>query len=323
MIKRIVNYLIQCDNLLSELSQKQHISKSFLWLDSAWALFRHGCLIKQYSYGDFYKVARPLMSGVITQRRLERIIRDYNNSTYIHLLRNKNEFNELFKQWIKREWLWSNVMSETEFKIFVNKHQSLFVKPLDDQEGHGIRILKIVNEKDIHQIYTELKDKNVLIEETIVQHPKMSFGNSAVNTVRIITCLDTENEVHFLRAALRVGVGDSIVDNFSAGGVLYDIDIQSGRIDNQGICHDGSKYIFHPGTNICMLGYQIPNWKQVLESVCSAAKMIPQCRFIGWDVAITLDGVELIEGNHNPGLFTMESVGKPCAYKKALNYLNS
>jgi len=119
-----------------------------------------------------------------------------------------------------------------------------------------------------------------------------------------------------------VGIGKSIVDNFSAGGALYNIDINTGYIDNKGIGHDYNKYIFHPDTNICMLGFQIPNWDNVIKNVCQAAGMIPNCRFIGWDVAVTCNGIELIEGNHNPGLFSMESLGTPFAYDEALRLLN-
>lgn len=320
MLKRITYYFEQCKSLLNALSQSERIPMFFLWLDSTWALLRHGCLIKQYTYGEFYKITRPLMGSVITQKRLEHIINQYNDLSSIHVLKNKNEFNELFNKWVKRDWLWSKSMDEEQFRDFAKRHNRIFVKPLDDQEGHGIMVLEGLIGG--HQEYERLKKENVMIEEAIIQHPLMNFGNSAVNTVRVITCLDTHKKVHILRAALRVGIGKTVVDNFSAGGALYDIDLQSGRIDNKGIGHDGNKYIFHPGTNICMLGFQIPNWDMLVENVSEAALNIAKCRFVGWDVAITTDGIELIEGNHNPGLFTMESVGKPCAYKEALNYLN-
>ena len=322
MIKRFICYIKQCNRLLADLSKNEKIPMVFLWIDSLWALFRHGCLIKQYTHGEFYKIARPFMGRAISQRRLEKIIRNSNQSSHVHILKNKNEFNVYFKEWIQRQWLWSKTMDETLFESMISQHRRLFIKPLDDQEGHGIRVIENVDKASISKVFCELKNENVLIEESIIQHPMMNFGNTSVNTVRIITCLDTKGNTHILRAALRVGIGKAVVDNFSAGGALYDIDVDSGRIDNKGIGHDGRKYIYHPGTDICMLGYQIPNWDILVKGVVKASKLIPQCRFIGWDVAITDDGIELIEGNHNPGLFTIESVGKPCAYKEALGYLN-
>lgn len=72
-----------------------------------------------------------------------------------------------------------------------------------------------------------------------------------------------------------------------------------------------------------MLGFQIPNWEHAINVVKTAAEKIPQCRFIGWDVAFTEKGVELIEGNHNPGIFTLESTGSPGAYFDVIRALNA
>lgn len=319
MVKRIFDYFKLSSDLLSDLHNREAISLVFLWIDSIWALLRHGCLVKQYVTGGFYLVPSYKRKDVFTQRRLEYIIEKYNDDKYIHYLKNKNEFNEYFKEWVKRRWLWSKKMNEGQLHDLFIDNNCLFIKPLDDQEGHGIRIIE-KQKTDFHRMYEELKTENVLIEEPIIQHPLMYFNNSAVNTVRVITCLDSHGNPHILRAALRVGIGNSIVDNFTAGGALYDVDVKSGRIDNRGIGHDNDSYIFHPGTTICMLGFQIPNWNMVIECVKKAASKIPQCRFIGWDVAITSTGVELIEGNHNPGLFTMESVGTPFAFIDSLRY---
>ena len=55
-----------------------------------------------------------------------------------------------------------------------------------------------------------------------------------------------------------------------------------------------------------MLGRKIPNWDKVCDGVKQAHAMLPGCRFIGWDVAITEDGIELIEGNHNPDYELLE-----------------
>lgn len=263
------------------------------------------------------------MKDVMTQRRLDKIIKEYNSWKYIPYLENKKEFNTLFHQWIKRKWLCSENLSKVAFDEFAHKNNRFFVKPLSAQEGEGIKDYENISQQEIDSLYESIKDKHVIIEEAIKQHPKLCLGNQSVNTIRIITCLDSKGKAHILRAALRAGIGNAIVDNFSAGGVLYDIDVKTGIIDNKGICSNGELYIYHPGSNICMLGFQIPNWNVLLQEVEEAAKLLPQCRFIGWDVAITEMGIELIEGNHNPGLYTMESIGKPYSYRDAFQLLSS
>ena len=58
-----------------------------------------------------------------------------------------------------------------------------------------------------------------------------------------------------------------------------------------------------------MLGRKIPFWNEVLSICNDAAKKIPKCQYIGWDVAITENGPLLIEGNHMPDLDMIEFVG--------------
>ena len=105
--------------------------------------------------------------------------------------------------------------------------------------------------------------------------------------------------------------------------MLYEIDIKTGIVDHKGIQGENYDVIYHPGTDKCMLGFRLPNWNKAIKMVRMAAEKIPQCRFVGWDVAFTENGVELIEGNHNPGLFTLESLGTPGAFVEIMTIINS
>lgn len=302
------------------LSNETGISRLWFYWDYACCLIKYGCLIDQYTKGHFYLMSKAVRKRAFTQRRLEQIIRDYNDSRYIHLLKNKNEFNLFFSDFVERGWAYSKDMTESDFKKLFEENDELFVKPLDAQEGEGVHKIR-TKETNCKQLYSELKDKNVIIETVIHQHEKMIFGNKSVNTARVLTVLDIEGKAHLVRAGLRVGVGDSLVDNYSAGGVLYEIDVKSGVIDHKGIQGNNYDIIFHPGTETCMVGYRLPNWDLAIKTVTNAAEKIPQCKFIGWDVAFTPNGIELIEGNHNPGLFTLESLGTPGAYADVIRIL--
>lgn len=78
--------------------------------------------------------------------------------------------------------------------------------------------------------------------------------------------------------------------------------------------------IHHLGCDKIMPGYKIPLWSEVLDTINRACHNIPECRFIGWDVAITSDGVQLIEGNHNPGNVSIEYFGEIGWYDKLKIY---
>ena len=62
----------------------------------------------------------------------------------------------------------------------------------------------------LEEVYLQLKDEDVLVEELIVQHPEMCFGNMSVNTIRTHTILDRDGKAHVIKAILRVGVGSSM-----------------------------------------------------------------------------------------------------------------
>jgi len=136
------------------------------------------------------------------------------------------------------------------------------------------------------------------LEEIVQQHPAMAFGGKSVNTVRVYSVVDGKGGVHILKAVLRAGVGDSIVDNYHSGGVIYPVNVRHGFIEGPGIQRGNEQSVFvHPGTSKIMLGFAIPHWAELLSTVEEMATALPQVRYIGWDLAITQSGVELIEAN--------------------------
>ena len=271
------------------------------YFDYLGAFVIHGCLIDQYVNGRFYTFKNYYRNRIITQRRLEKIIATANSPEGIHLLENKAHFNRHFSKWVRRGWLHSESMSFKELAILCSGCKYLFVKPLDSYEGKGIRRIESpTKENEIKDLYDKLVKGRFIIEQELVQHSDMIFGNKSVNTLRINTLLDRSGNVHFFKPVLRAGIGDAYVDNYNAGGVEYAVDLKSGIITMPGYCQGEQNIIFHPGTTIKMAGYQLPLWKDVLLNVSEAAKSIPECRYVGWDVAITPYGIELIEGNNNP-----------------------
>lgn len=140
-----------------------------------------------------------------------------------------------------------------------------------------------------------------IAEEFIVQHPAlMELSPSAVNTVRIFTQLNTSDEVDILGCRLRISVG-SQVDNMAAGNIAATIDESTGILSGPGVYSDITKpeEFKHPVTGIIIPGFKIPYWKETMEMVKRASLAHMQNRSIGWDIAITEKGPDLIEGNHD------------------------
>ncbi len=281
-----------------------------LWVDFGWSCLRYGCTIRQYVDGRFYRFSTFERNKMLTTRRFFRLVRLANDGSFIKYLEDKRLFNTHFPKFICRKWFISKDMSFEQFTDIVKR--GVIVKPLNGMEGDGIYRLEtsVFDSKErVKHYYEMLKQEDVLVEELIHQHTRMNFNNNSVNTIRVISIMEKDTHaVKIIKTVLRAGVGESIVDNYHQGGCCYEIDVESGRVCSAGISRNGGG-IFHPGTDICMLGYQIPNWKKVIDGCIEAHRLLPQCRYISWDVAITEDGIELVEGNHNGDYDMLEFVG--------------
>ncbi len=269
------------------------------WIDSVFCYLRYGCSPLQYYEGGFYKLRSFDRDETYTKRRIGKVRARYNDRKYEYLLGNKTEFNKYFADFVNREWIDCKNATVSEIEGFINRTGHCLIKPSCGTKGKGIQELFLKN-VDTLSLYA---GQDYILEEIITQHPMMCFNNKSVNTLRMMTIMDTSGEVHLLKVGLRCGKGDSLVDNFCAGGVIYPIDLMYGRINGPGVTNSLGKQIYvHPGTEIYMLGREIPFWHQTVEFVKDVAKKIPQVRFVGWDVAITNDGPDLIEGNQYPGV---------------------
>lgn len=234
-----------------------------------------------------------------------------NDTDDIKYLEQKDLFNKKFHKFVHRRWLASKDMTMETFAELCGEW--LIVKPLNGLEGKGIYMIdpsELDTKSKVEKQYGILKGENVIIEKLIHQHPRMVFGNQSVNTLRVITVKKSDsNEVTVIKAVLRAGVGSSVVDNYHQGGCCYEVDLKSGRICSLGLSAQTKQVLFHPGTDVCMLGYEIPNWQEVLDGVREAHLVLPSCRYISWDVAVTEKGIELKEGNHNGDYDMLEFVG--------------
>lgn len=226
-----------------------------------------------------------------------KIIKRLNDEKYIHILNNKVETLGYFAKFINHEWCYPKMHSKEQYEQFVSKHQRIICKPLSEEGGQGVCLY---DKNSFRGGYEELKANDLLLEECIAQHPDMCFNNSSVNTVRVYSILDRQGKAHILKAVLRAGVGKSVVDNYHSGGVIYPINVEHGFVESYGKRRmDTQGIVIHPETDIVMLGFHIPHWEKMKKTVLLMAESIPQVRYIGWDMVVTPEGVDMIEANDN------------------------
>lgn len=72
----------------------------------------------------------------------------------------------------------------------------------------------------------------------------------------------------------------------------------------------------HPKTQVVLMGRKMPLWKEAKEFSIKLAKENPKIRYIGWDIAITDNGIDLIEGNYVAGITAFQFIDGKGMYKE-------
>ena len=255
-----------------------------------------------YKIAQMYRLNDEQRKTVITRGISNDIVRRMNNKEYWHYFDDKAEFNETFSEWIPRKWMRISEKTDPEELYALCRNQKeLIGKPLEGSSGQGIRKYAPEDWKDGGETFLKqlLQDGIGILEEVVIQHPKMaSLCPTSVNTCRIATLLGDKQQ-GIVYAFLRIGNG-KVMDNVDYGGMAARIDLETGKLLTVGADKQGNTFIRHPMTNTSIIGFEIPFWKEAKEMCLKAAEKFPEMRFIAWDVAITPNGPTFIEGNSFP-----------------------
>lgn len=238
---------------------------------------------------------------VITRGISNAIVRRMNDKACWHYFDDKALFNATFSRWVKRGWMRVDGSTRPEdLAGFCQGKDALFAKPLEGSSGVGVERLEAADCKDPAALLRRLKDKgDCILEEALVQHPDLAaIYPGSVNTLRIAT-LRGDKDSGIVYAFLRIGNG-RVMDNVDCGGMAARIDLNTGMINTVAADKKGHEYARHPLTDAPITGFRIPFFEQARQICLEAMQVIPQLRFVAWDVAVTPEGPEFIEGNSFP-----------------------
>jgi len=292
----------------------------YCWLDLVWSWFRFGCSPNCYFKYEFHRKSNWEKNRFLTYGRSKRIVRKFNNIGDLEKTFDKRLAYKLFSEFINRKWLDTGECGYEEFRRFVIQQREVIVKPPRGLQGKGIYKYSYAEEDNLQAKYNEIK--GLLVEEVIRQHESMKTMNpSSVNTLRIVTFLGREG-VNIIGCYMRAGITDSVVDNLHSGGVIAGVDISTGIVYTPGFTVSLYKYLVHPLTGVVIPGFKIPNWEDMLETVKKAGLLIPSIRYVGWDLAILDNGVELVEANFESG-HMVQIVDQKGIYEPICTVLNA
>jgi len=312
MIRRILYLIFYFNNLdwylfrkfTKEIKSEENYNTKFLWPKIIYNSLKYNVSILEYFQFGFYNSKtsnKKNWAGTGYMYEYQLIMNPKDKRS---ILEDKIQFHKLYKKYIKRfsadlrsiksdSNILENILQKTNGKIVL--------KLSTGQVGKEVKIFDAKSFEPMELIKKMESEGYDLIEEYIDQHSKMSeLSSSGVNTVRIITQLFSNNQVDILGARLRITV-NSPVDNMAAGNLAAPIDINSGQINGPAVYSDITKddEIKHPVTGVTIPCFAIPYWNETVQMAKDSALAFPQNKSIGWDIAITDNGPELVEGNHN------------------------
>jgi hypothetical protein len=289
------------------------------------------CSVRYYAgYYDYHEWDYHLMKHkervtYLTRPQANQLTLRYNNVEFAHFFRNKVHFNEVFSDYLGREWLDVRETTVDELKEFVTKHKRVFLKDPENLGGYGLEKVEAKDVDDYDAFHARLLAQNqFLVEQFITQHAELErLAPGSVNTLRLITFFDGTTP-HILAHAFKMGAGADL-DNFGQGGIqttVYD----DGLLPYGAFSKEGDKYTIHPISGVSIVGFTVPFYAEALELVKTLSQKIPEVPYIGWDVAITPTGPIVIEGNYNSGVFQMKKslsgvgLGLRPEYQKAMGF---
>lgn len=242
-----------------------------------------------------------------------------NNKLFFALLSEKSPLNtpRLLSYNLGNTFFFNNVIhqicTKSELVNFLehvftsdNNLDGLFFRPPSDYGGKGcFKLIRTSLKNELDDLFDTLTNGYYVHTEIIKQHGDINkIHYKSVSTLRIISLKTSENRLEIISAFMRFGVGNSVVDNSSAGGVFVGVNMKEGTLKKTGhfLPEYGGKEVYeHPDSGFKFAGFKVPYFKEACEEVTKGVKIIPD-RFIGWDVAITPNGPLIIEANSGPHL---------------------
>lgn len=143
------------------------------------------------------------------------------------------------------------------------------------------------DKQNIERLFNNFED-NFVIQEIVKQHPDLArLHEKSLNTIRVQSFF-FKDEVHILTALLRIGGGDSRVDNVSAGGFGCPV-LPDGTLKDKAV-NRKSEWVDTLPNGIKLKDVKIPNFDAVVDAIKTKHKKLPYFSVLGWDFAIDENG---------------------------------
>ena len=154
-------------------------------------------------------------------------------------------------------------------------------------------------EDDLKKIVDSNRSFYVVTEYLEMNDELKKIYAKSVNTVRIMVINNHGFDPKIMQTYMRIGSEKTgYTDNVGYGGVCAMIDTETGELyqPEQLVDHRYIPCPVHPDTGTPIAG-KIPNWELVKKKVPEICRYLCELEYLGFDVAITNDGFQILEIN--------------------------
>ena len=275
----------------------------------------YGCPASEYYFMNYGSMTHEELKQYVTMREKVVYRNRLNRLEDAHLLNNKWDTYCLFKDYFGREVI--KLKSEADYPSFcqfIEKHPEFVVKPVDMGGGQGVHKVTTdatMSEDDRHNLFRQLlgeckqnqarylrgEEDAVILEELLVQVPEMAaIHPQSVNGVRATT-VRIGDEVHIFHPWFKIGRFGQFLTSAVFGTLDAVIDEKNGIVITPGCSESNERFDVHPDTGVPILGFQIPKWQELRQTVTELARKLDTIHYVGWDMVLTDHGWVLMEGN--------------------------
>lgn len=287
------------NEVITEINKRCGKSKAGIIKDIFHCYRKFGSGYYDYIIYHFYELDDSMRDTYMTRMRSKKLVTFLNDPEMAKLFDNKNQFDEVFKEFISRDYLDAVNCDLAEATRFYNENEIGFAKMLDLACGKGAEIIRMADFENAEAFYNYIKEKGFgVVEEYLINHDKIrEVYKPALNTMRMITIIGDDGQPHLFFAAQKFGVHGRFID---VHGIHAPIDLETGVVHfpfHSGNTDTDLIYTKHPDTGYDLTEYEVPMFREAKDMILKAAMKVPEMRYVGWDVAVTNKGPKIVEGN--------------------------
>lgn len=304
-VKTVLKYCYSSWRNSAFIKDKFNQNQIVTYFDLVYCFLRYGADFNDYCTFEFWKKTNQERDSYISLRRNDVLRFSFSTRSVYQLFLDKAAFNERFHKYIKRGWITTEGYSFEEIETFISRYDGVIVKPLSDYGGKGVFLIQPKMDdyqEKMNRLKILINKDKYIIEEFVTNCDSLKeIAPGSLNTLRFVTVIDKDNKLHIIASLLRMGNGISITDNYHDGGMACAIDLATGKMKGEAKGMHCMSYAIHPYSKIVFEGFSVQNFFKCVDLIKEIAFVEPEARYVGWDIALTPDGIELLEENIPPG----------------------